>query len=137
VLKNSGYTGDNWILAGHSIGGDLTQEYLNSNNEEVSMIKSQILMGSAINRSNRKIQDDGKSHIDQITTLQLGGSRDGVMRISRMAESYYHQVKNVDHRQASQFPVVVFKGLAHHSFMNGVPSQPVQDNDLSSSVTAH
>ena len=46
-------------------------------------IKGQILMGSVLLRSNRKINEDGTSHIDyDIPTLTLGGTKDGLMRVT-------------------------------------------------------
>lgn len=60
-------------------------------------IKGLVLMGSAINRWNHALLDSGHSHFNYtVPTLTLGGTKDGLMRISRIAEAYYHQVENVD-----------------------------------------
>jgi len=48
------------------------------------------------------------------------------MRITRVAESYYHQSDNVQVGQIGQFPIVMLKDVAHHSFMNGTPSKGIQ-----------
>ena len=56
-IMESGFEGDNWFLAAHSLGGYMTQDYLNSGSRKAdpSQFKGQILMGNAILRSQRKI----------------------------------------------------------------------------------
>ena len=84
-------------------------------------------MGSALTRDNRSINSDGTTAINMSTpTLTIGGTRDGIMRITRVAESYYHQSDNVQVGQIGQFPIVMLKDVAHHSFMNGTPSKGIQ-----------
>lgn len=52
------------------------------------------------------------------------------MRITRVAESFWHQVTNISPAQASLFPVEVLEGVAHYQFAGGVPPSFVQKNDL-------
>ena len=53
--------------------------------------------------------------------MTIGGTKDGLMRISRIAESYWHQVTNIDPSQAEMFPVEALQGVAHYQFAGGVP----------------
>ena len=48
-------------------------------------------MGSDLLRTERKINNDGKTEIDfPVPTLSISGTKDGLFRITRVAESYYH-----------------------------------------------
>lgn len=82
-------------------------------------------MSSVLLRGTRKVQDtDGTTLYDYSTpTLTIGGTKDGLMRISRVAESYWHQVTNISPSQASLFPVEVLSGVAHYQFAGGVPPE--------------
>lgn len=51
-------------------------------------------------------------------TLTLNGELDGLLRISRGAESYWHQKVNIDKSQANMFPLVALEGISHASFMD-------------------
>jgi len=54
-------------------------------------------MGSVLLRDKHSITDDGYSLFDyQVPTLTLGGTKDGLMRVTRLAEAYWHQVNNID-----------------------------------------
>ena len=93
-LKSAGFTGDNVFIAGHSLGGVMAQKYAKGKSDS---IKGQILMGSTLLRDYRSIQDDGKSSYDyDVPTLTLGGTKDGLMRITRVAESYWHNYENIN-----------------------------------------
>jgi esterase/lipase len=50
-LRKEGFTGDNLVMAGHSLGGVMAQKYANGNNG----IKAQVLMGSVLTRDTRTI----------------------------------------------------------------------------------
>lgn len=53
-------------------------------------------MGSVLLRSNHSINDDGSTHWDyDVPTLSLAGTKDGLLRISRVAEAYWHQYTNI------------------------------------------
>lgn len=66
----------------------MAQKYAKKN---ADTIKGQILMGSVLLRDSHSINDDGTSHIDYpVPTLTLGGTKDGLMRVSRLAESFWH-----------------------------------------------
>jgi len=60
-------------------------------------IKGQILMGSVLLRNKHSINDKGETEFknDIPPSLTIGAEKDGLMRITRVAASYYHQIKNI------------------------------------------
>jgi predicted alpha/beta hydrolase family esterase len=93
-LIKAGFTGDNILLAAHSLGGVMAQKYAKENNDQ---IKGLMLMGSVLARDDHSLNADGTTHFDfPVPTLTMGGTKDGLMRITRMAEAYYHQVENIE-----------------------------------------
>ena len=112
----------------------MTQDFLGGGYKgpDPSMFKGQILMSSVLLRSTRSIDKDSGSTVYDYShpTLTIGGSKDGLMRITRVAESYWHQVTNISSEQASLFPVEVLEGVAHYQFAGGEPPSFVQKNDL-------
>jgi len=90
-IKSSGFSGDNWFMAAHSLGGVMTQDWLKKSTEK-DQFKGQILMSSVLLRDRRSIDEtEGTSNFDySMPTLTIGGSKDGLMRITRVAESYWH-----------------------------------------------
>ena len=103
----------------------MTADFLTKKSRKVDpkMFKGQILMGSVLQRDTREVQkDDGSTLYDySVPTLTIGGSKDGLMRVSRVAESYWHQVTNIHADQANLFPVEMLEGVAHYQFAGGVP----------------
>jgi hypothetical protein len=68
-------------------------------------------------------------------TLTIGGTKDGLMRVTRVAESYWHQITNIDPSQEGLFPVDVLEGVSHYQFAGGEPPSFVQKNDLKGDVS--
>ena len=127
-LTEAGFTGDNILIAGHSLGGVMAQNYANKNTDT---IKGQILMGSVLLRDNHKINDDGTTHFDyEVPTLTLGGTKDGLMRVSRLAEAYWHSQINIEASQANMFPIYALEGTSHMSYMTGEAPKAVKKRDL-------
>ena len=92
-LKENGFTGDNIFMGAHSLGGVMSQKYVKGRTD----IKGLVLMGSVLLRNNHSINDQGQTTFDyDIPTLTIGGTKDGLLRISRVAESYWHQYTNID-----------------------------------------
>jgi hypothetical protein len=94
-LKKHGFTGDNVFMAAHSLGGVMTQLYVGGHDgnktSEAVPIKGMMLMGSVLLRNKRQINPDGTTHFNFTTpTLTLQGSKDGLLRVTRGAEAYYH-----------------------------------------------
>ena len=127
-LANAGFTGDQVLIAGHSLGGVMSQDYAQKNKDT---IKGQILMGSVLLRTAREINDDGTSHFNyDVPTLTLGGTKDGLMRVTRLTEAYWHQIKNIEDTQAGMFPIFAMEGTSHMSYMTGEAPSTVKNKDL-------
>lgn len=98
-------------------------------------------MGSVLQRKHRSIQADGTTLFDFKTpTLTLGGTKDGLMRITRVAESQWHQVNNINDQQANMYPVVALSGVSHAQFGDAPVPSFVINNDLTPDIeyeTAH
>ena len=127
-LQEAGFTGDNIMIAGHSLGGVMAQKYAAKNTDT---IKGQFLMGSVLLRDSHYINEDGSSHMSYpVPTLTLGGTKDGLMRVSRLAEAYWHQYTNVEAGQEYMFPIVALEGTSHMSYMTGEAPSAVKKRDL-------
>lgn len=136
-LKSAGFTGNEWFLAAHSLGGFLVQDYISNGTKDAAIFKAQVLMGSVLNRDKIEIQSDGTSKLNAYNypTLTIGGTKDGITRISRVAESYWHQIKNINSAQAHLYPVVMLDGVSHAQFADKTIPSAVQDADLKPNVT--
>ncbi len=89
-------------------------------------------MGSVLLRNTRAINESGNTAFDyDVPTLTLVGDKDGLLRITRGAESYWHQTKNIEQNQTGKFPVVALEGVSHAGFMDSsmLPSA-VKEKDL-------
>jgi predicted alpha/beta-hydrolase family hydrolase len=116
-LRKLGFTGDNIVMAGHSLGGVMSQGYTADHS---STVKAQVLMGSVLTRDKRSITKNGSTKIDyKVPTLTVGGTKDGLMRISRVAESFWHSHENIQTSQKDLFPTVAFEGISHAQFSSG------------------
>ena len=145
AIKEMGKQGmpqtDNIFFAAHSGGGIASQKYLKSFPERG---KGQILMGSFLEKGYiSKLNNKGKSEIHYIVpTLTIGGTLDGLARITRIAVGFWHQQINVcpktdknvcpktDKTDKEKFPVVAIDGATHMQFASGKPSAFVADFDL-------
>lgn len=132
-LRKLGFSGDNIVMAGHSLGGVMAQGYTESH---ADTIKAQVLMGSVLTREKHSINADGTTQINYDTpTMAVTGSKDGLMRISRVAESYWHSNININAAQSQIFPTVAFEGVSHAQFLSGTPPINVRNKDLVPDVT--
>jgi len=57
------------------------------------------------------------------------------MRVSRVAESYWHQAENINANQAGLLPVAVIPGLSHAQFASGDATKFVKKHDLKPEIT--
>ena len=74
----------------------MTQKYIKEGGDYSDLFKAQVLLGGVLNRDWISIEEDGSSSFDYtLPTLAITGTRDGFTRMSRSAEAYWHQVKNV------------------------------------------
>lgn len=122
------FPGDSYYLASHSLGGVISQMYAKGRTD----IKGLILTGSVLLKNTRNITNDGSTLFDfNVPTLTLNGEIDGLLRITRGAESYYHQKINIHDSQVDKYPVIALEGMSHVSFMDHtmVPSA-VQTDDI-------
>jgi len=106
--------------------------------QNYKLFKGQILMGSGLDRKYRHNDNStGYTVWDyKVPTLTLAGSRDGLYRITRNAEAYWHQVVHVARNQVGQFPVVWMGGLSHASYMDeSMLTSFVKSNDLKADVS--
>lgn len=91
LIKSAGFSGDNWFIAAHSLGGVMTQQWLAGKDKNAALMKGQILMSSVLTRDRKEIMNDGHTNIKFNTpTMTIGGTKDGLMRITRVAEAYWH-----------------------------------------------
>jgi len=67
--------------------------------------------------------------------MALGGTKDGLMRISRVAESFWHSNININHDQSLLFPTIALEGVSHAQFLTGKPPSNVRKHDLVPDVT--
>eukprot|EP00933_Yihiella_yeosuensis_P017942 TRINITY_DN1491_c2_g3_i1.p1 TRINITY_DN1491_c2_g3~~TRINITY_DN1491_c2_g3_i1.p1 ORF type:complete len:533 (-),score=120.53 TRINITY_DN1491_c2_g3_i1:63-1661(-) len=109
------------FFAAHSLGTVFLQDYVRGLGDKAA---GQILMGGFILRKNFYPQFDYP-----VPTLTIGAELDGLARVTRIAESYYHQKDHFD-----QFPVVVVPGMNHMQFGSGDPPINVRMNDLAPEV---
>lgn len=86
----------------------------------------QILYGACLTRKYANV-----SYSYPTPTLAVGGEKDGLLRISRMAEAYHHSLK----KGPDKFPVLVLPGVSHMQFASGAPPLLVQKRDLKPEVT--
>lgn len=106
----------------HSLGAISMQDYVRSTQFPVG---GQILAGANLLRKNRQ----GYT----VPTLSLNGDLDGLMRVTRTAEAFYHQIQNaVD---PTLLPVVVLPGVNHMQHASGQPPALVKSMDLRAEVT--
>jgi len=91
------------------------------------------LIESALRRDFRSIEKDGSSKLQFNGTpfLTIGGSSDGLMRITRFAEDFYHAITN---NQDKNVDATVVDDLTHGGWLESQP-QWIIDNDLPSLKT--
>ncbi|CAE8611037.1 unnamed protein product [Polarella glacialis] len=122
-MENAGLPkGASAFYAGHSLGTVFLQELVRGLDPQA--VAGQILMGGFILRTHFTPVLDYP-----VPTLTLGAELDGLARITRMAESYFHQKDHLD-----KFPVVVLPGQNHMQFGSGSPPFNVRRNDLAAEV---
>ena len=93
-LRKEGFTGDEIFIGGHSLGGVNAQNYAKKDKGQV--IKGVALMGSTLLTDVRKFDQNGKSSWDMgMPVLQITGTKDGLFRITRQAETVWSQEYNI------------------------------------------
>lgn len=114
------------FFGGHSLGGVILQDYLQNHS---TIAKGQILMGSFLLEKYRGVTY-------KVPTLTIGGELDGLTRVTRIMEAYYHQVFNTtDSTKLTNFPVIVINGMTHFQFASGEPPALVKLRDLAPEIS--
>lgn len=132
-MKSMGMTQSTKVFyAGHGLGGILLANHFNTQN-----IDGLILLGSFLPKALREITNpEGKTKINfPSKVLTIANELDGLCRIMRMAEAYYHSVENIVIEAKGRYPVVVVKGASHMQFASGDVPSFVQQNDLKPEIT--
>ena len=135
ALKAAGFNGSKYYVAAHSLGTVIVQGHTLAHPEEY---EGQILMGGSFARDKRHNDNStGLTVVDHpVPSLIIAGTKDGLYRVSRNAETYYHHVANINPAQAGKYPVVIAEGLAHGSFMDiKYTTSHVKAEDLVADVT--
>ena len=131
ILKSMKSQGMNESLpvffVGHSLGGIILQDYLQTHS---TLAKGQILFGSYLLEKYRNTTY-------KVPTLTIGGELDGLSRVTRIMEAYYHQVLNAADQNTAlmNFPVIVVNGMSHFQFASGSPPLLVKLRDLKPEIS--
>ena len=135
VLQQGGFPeGNKMFVASHSLGTYQTQNFLKKNPDA---FEGHMMMGGGITRDNYVNNNaTGLTEINLVPSVSIFGSKDGLYRISRAAEAYFHQVENIAPAMKNRYPVVVVEGASHGTFMDEkmLPSKVASD-DLQPDIT--
>ena len=126
-LQVAGMNTTSIFFASHSMGGIILQNYLHDNPK---MGFAQVLLGSYILRKYR-------NETYPVPTLTIGGELDGLSRVARIMEAYYHSVLHAQSREEAikNFPVTLIEGMSHMEFASGDPPSFIRDRDLRPEIT--
>ena len=126
-MRDSGMKTSKIVFAAHSLGGTMLQDYLN-NNQQAGI--GQILLGSYLLRKYRTVPYP-------VPTLTIGGELDGLSRVTRIMEAYYHRILHAGDQQAAvkTFPVAVVEGMTHMQFASGDIPPFVKLHDLKPEIS--
>eukprot|EP00943_MAST-04B_sp_MAST-4B-sp1_P005999 g5999.t1 len=116
------------IMMGHSLGGAMLQDYV----FKCKNCKAQVLMGAGLLR---KYRNGSTSSSYPVNTLTIDGTLDGLYRVTRQAENYYHYVLHAKYDKPINFPVVVYEGVSHMQFASGPAPFLVKKSDLKPTVS--
>ena len=122
------------VLAGHSLGAATSEMFIDGSPEVFDFL---ILMADSISREYR---NEKSSPVFDVNTLTIGGTLDGQYRITRMAESVYHQFPNKnytppDDDNEKNFPIVLIEGMSHMQFASGTPPDLVLEKDFQPAIS--
>jgi pimeloyl-ACP methyl ester carboxylesterase len=125
---------DNLFFVAHSVGGIAIQKYLK---RFPNAAKGQILMGSFLGKWYLSDLDNHGQTIIQynVPTLTIGGTLDGLARITRIAAAFwYQQINPSQPTDKANFPVVTIDGASHMQFASGEATSYVADFDLKPTI---
>lgn len=126
AMRAEGMSSESLFLAGHSLGGAVVQGYVAGNSKNVH---GQILMGATLLRKYR-------NETYPVPTLTMGGELDGLNRVTRIMEEYFHRMLHPSSSAlVDLFPVIVIKGMNHFEFASGSMPFSVKERDLKAEIS--
>ena len=132
-LESAGFnaSGDALLYFGaHSLGTVFLQDYVEAN---ASHAVGQVLTGGFLARKHYSAGPNN-SFSYPVPTLTVGGSLDGLARVSRTgAEAYYQQISLAG--RGDDFPVAVVPGMTHQQFASGPARGHVKAQDLKPEIS--
>ena len=135
AMKAAGMPDDaKFFYIAHSVGGIAIQKYLKAYPE---MAEGLILTGSFLGKWNlSNLDNQGRTIVCYpVSVLTIGGTLDGLARITRIAAAYwYQQVNPAQESDRTQFPVVTIDQATHMQFASGAATSYVAAFDLTPCV---
>jgi hypothetical protein len=124
-MQVAGLKTNKLVVAGHLQGGLIVQQYVKAfPGADAFDLSGAVLLGSFWTR-------DMMSQLNNVVvpTLSVGVELDGVARVTRFMEAYYHQVLKKVTTEVNH-PVVVIPGASHSQFFTGQPTDFIKSKDL-------
>ena len=130
TMKSHGMSSSTKLFfAAHSSlsSGPALQDYLATNK---TLAEGQILMGAFLQR---KYRNDSSYPLQ---TLMISGELDGICRVTRVMEEYFHRIIHASNTMKAviSFPVVIVPGMNHFQFAAGDPPSQIRKFDLRSEI---
>ena len=124
-MVKAGMSANRSVILGHSLGGVMAQQYVTSHVGEFDAL---VLYGATVLRKYRTTPFGAP-------VLTLDGTLDGLLRVTRQAEAWWHQVGSPGgQRPEPPQPLILLDGLNHWSISSGPPPSFVRAHDLSASL---
>lgn len=123
-----------WAYGAHSLGGQMLQLFLANNTIPGAHPAALALYGSYITRQYRSPNDSVPAY--PVPVLSMAGELDGLARVSRFAEAYWHQQVAADPANHNAYPVFIVPGMTHGQFcsFNGTAPGIISIFDLQPEV---
>ena len=128
-MKSKGMNTSSLFFAAHSSisSGPTLQNYLRKNKLAIG----QILMGGFLQR---KYRDATHS----IPTLMVSGDLDGICRVTRIMEEYYHRIylhQSTFDTVIAMYPTIVVRGMTHFQFASGKVPVKIRELDFKPEIS--
>jgi hypothetical protein len=127
-----------FLFGGHSLGGIIVQDYMLKELGKLPVsFAGLVLEGSFIRRS--KLAESREPNFPPILTL--GAELDGLARITRLAESFYHDYDNqkkelLFNKDKKSSYTIIIPGMNHYQFVGeGAPPSFVVKNDIEPEIS--
>jgi hypothetical protein len=111
-----------FVYAAHSLGGQILQGWLANATAPGHGASALALFGSYLTRQYRAPTDDQPAYF--VPTISVVGELDGLARVSRFAEAYWHQQVHAPPINRTEFPVIVVQGMNHGQFGSYIGTPP-------------